>query len=842
MKFNIKPQSKQPYELSNPFSNLFPSYFDLLKEGRDRTEYFGKIDINFTEQGYNSAVKMLDTLINQSDHFLADLSNENEKLEKTKELIVNIATAIYHFQKQGINLLINQEQAETIVYNALLTVSSNATDMNYFSLSKFYLKFYFEHDNQELANNLCELIKFTIFEMKFQTNTKNVVGNIDEHIKYLDESFGILPVSDLILKLGRLYNEEKTLLEFYKKIEELKQQFPKKMELYTINELFEKGITSKTGYLLEEFIVNNRDNMTLFILNNLLKNKEELNYGVYKIFIPLTSIYSSDYLNSIKKHIFSEEDLTNISKFRFKSLTDFYSLSQIIVKITENIENNINTNETLTSSFEFVIKEIQTLVPKEAITGVHRDFGFNTSKRWEHIMKNMPEEGKIFLRSQNINPPIEVSLLNEENLPKFSMLLEKTKNFLENKGYYSYDENYKNYFSTALAFFMLEESLHNLQGGKDVFRSKLNGVSTNEQILETILGFQKTEYETGKQDISVKDILAIYYYNRKNLNQNIDVHSHNLFISFYGMLAVKVGINLGEYVPLFNDCYDALVKLEIFWWYGFQVNNKEEMQATFNYISSSQWDIETRKRRLGGKNKEVFIKVLERTLDTLSSKRLEGESPSVEEWRVFSIYGILKTDEDLNIISKKLSSKDPSINLDKISYKIKKNLGLETSSGKFILNANYSTKEGKIFIRNTEAYKGVVWFKYVNSIESQIPLHFVSGIVPKKITKNLGENVDNILGDIKVGDYIEEVLSHWGTGNKHNLLIAYNETGELSTIEFHSGSTLNSLKVNIELYKMIINEHIIKQSNVRLRASGLKSNGKLFNQNISAETLMGVTY
>jgi len=462
-------------------------------------------------------------------------------------------------------------------------------------------------------------------------------------------------------------------------------------------------------------------------------------------------------------------------------------------------------------------------------------------------MENMPEEGKQFLKSQNIHPPKIESYLNQETLPKFSQLIQKTTEFLRSRKFYPHQKNYENYFTTVFSFFILDEVFHNLQGKKqNCFRANLEGISTNEKILETIVGFQKNSYETGKQDISVKDMLSIYYYNRVNLNQNENNHLHKLFVSFYGMLIFETKIDMGLYVPKFNDCYDALVKLEIFWWYGFQVNNKEEMQATFNYIASNQWtDATTIQQRLGGRNKELFIKVLERTLDNLYLQRDKTSSPTVEEWKVFSIYGILKTNDNLGTIRTQLSSRRQIIDLTKIPFKIKEHLGLtNVKENLFNINASHSTKtKQNIFIRSTSNYPGVIWFKSTGSISDQIPLHFVSGERAIEITHNFGQDVNNMLGEIEPGDYLEEKVSHWGTNNTHNLLIAYNKNGEISTVEFHRGFVLNSLKVDVELYKLRINNFLFKKSGLLKRVSSSKIDKTSSpNQNISAETIMGVIY
>ena len=74
VEFNFKP------EVNIDVNPIFPSYFYLMQNGLDRNKSFGRGEIKFTEEDYNSAIKILNFLIIDLNSCLIDIPNKATRI------------------------------------------------------------------------------------------------------------------------------------------------------------------------------------------------------------------------------------------------------------------------------------------------------------------------------------------------------------------------------------------------------------------------------------------------------------------------------------------------------------------------------------------------------------------------------------------------------------------------------------------------------------------------------------------------------------------------------------------------------------------------------------------
>ncbi|MFA5382892.1 MAG: hypothetical protein WC356_07005 [Candidatus Micrarchaeia archaeon] len=812
MGFNLAPIKKQE-------DQLFPSYLDISKKGMDsqHKKFQSKI-IYFDSNSYKQAVTLLKYFLNQND-FFSDV-HKDKKQEKIEAVICSIATAIYSFKTKNTSVFLSDKEIINIIHNSLMEVSKDGQDLRYEKLSKFYLRISYSNPKDKMLNEfLMKTVKWDVFNYKF-LNLKeelNDTEKINFNIQELNEEFSkreMIPVDYLY---NELYLEEIELLEFYLKLLTIKDMSLGNKE-YHIKDLVSLGISSDSGFLIEIGIINNADINTMCILYELLKNDSLVQSTEKELFLNLNSIYGDSFTNFTHIDIYSTQIINKIKKLKFNDIFDGYKLLDFIKDTNEIVLNNISTPISMSNSFDFILTQFKNVLPEEAVNLIYGVFGSNAF-RWEQIKAGLPEKGMELILSQGFSPKKEVKW-NKKNTDLFFSFIKRSHDFLRSMQIYSTSERYEEFFTTTLAFFMIEESLHSLKNTKiDYFRDESNGLSPNQLILTTILGMQQNK------ELPVSDLLGLYYYNRKSLDQNSEDNSHDLLIAFYGKLAQILKIDLGKYSSVkgiagYNDCYDALVKLEIFWWYGFQIKNKEEMQAVFNYISASQWKTDKEKEfRLGGKNKDLFLGVLERTMENIHLKQEKG-NVNIQEIKLFSLYGIVKSNDNFSKMQSEFLNKSPRLDPNKIPLKLLDRFNLSDKQELFTISQT-GFYIGKEFfnVRSSPSYSNMlVWFRYVSG-DGQLPLHFVSGNKLKKVKSSIGVSKFDPLGDFNVGSFIEEKVSHLGTGRSHNLFLAYDPQGKLTTVEFSSGNTLNSLEVDITKKGLYINKYLIQQRNMGARDS-----------------------
>lgn len=373
---------------------------------------------------------------------------------------------------------------------------------------------------------------------------------------------------------------------------------------------------------------------------------------------------------------------------------------------------------------------------------------------------------------------------DEAKKEKFLQIFKRAIAVLKNMGITAEDENFEAGFHAAFAFYALEEALH--EEGADVFRKTEE--ATNERIVRSIVGF---DYHG---DLDAKTSLAIYYYNRRGRSQTDETAAHNLELAFYANMMIELKIEIGEYMSPECDCYDPPTALEVFWFYGFMVESKDEMQAVFNYIFS---DIKSDKELKN--SKELFLKVIVRNINYFDSlypskyneKGEEILSVSKESCRLWPLYFIVNSSDDFKYIRKQLKKREPS---EKISFKYitedGKAIDFDTMKftdeqgnvklGREILNESRTTE----WVGRKEFKNHAIWW-WVSTTTYQLPIDFYTGEGYSKLgERTLGGDKPNSFG-IGIGPGTEIRSPSWRreTGT-HNFMLAYDKNGEIKIIEF----------------------------------------------------------
>ncbi len=671
--------------------------------------------------------------------------------------------------KEWVNINFKGQVAEFILENF------KNENLEFFDLIQEYFG---KEISEEFINSLSELLtneKFNQEQIVSYTEGGLFLNKLEEYETYEDRI-------NRISKEFNLSNSEKIDLEVYLICYDTAKEYFKTNPTVDDSQfpdlvfvLFNSYLDNKNKLVVSDFLNKEELNKTL---NNTLEkiNPTSISEGK-KTFIGInisTFNYLKDYsklFEDVKTHFSAFKDINIYEELLTNTLFLFYldeqnSNQNYFLNWEENIKK-----ETATKLVSKMLEESQNTLFESSLNRLLSEYG---------------AELKPEIYSEMYNYFYSPDVTQDERFERFKLIYlnyVKTINELDFEN--ELQINKYQTFKSAFAFLVLEEALHE-DGVEDKFRNDL----TNKRLIQYIVGFSVSG------DMNLNDLLSIYYYNRQELDQEKENSPHDLSYAFYANLLYELEIDIGDYEGkgkgYRHDCYDALVQLEIFWYYGFQVRDKAELQAVFNFISIDY----TSENTIKG-SREDFLNVLRRTVVYNESIVSDQTSTFDKRYlaqgllmRIFPIYSIVYNNTKWGNIKSKLQNRTHKYDL---TFKDEE-VGREF---------DYTSYEEEIkSARESSNTLHTIWFDKTKELQIHFPEYRgPSSFSPLKDNEYFGKEGDtnSFSEDIGPGVIFRVKPSYLSDGgSQHNFCLAYNKEGEIVTFEFHKENTLNSY--NVELY------------------------------------------